>query len=171
MLAGQYDESLQLLESVRRAWSENPTANKDRLADLARTLAEIELGRGRLQEAQALIDSSLQQFGYPSAQPALNLTAALTTAARIYGRLGKQDEAEAFATAALRISEGFAREPGQSADVGEALLALASVRQAKGDRAGAQGHIGRAVEALTHGVGAEHPTTREARALQNALKG
>jgi serine/threonine-protein kinase len=171
MLAGQYDESLQLLESVRRAWSENPTANKDRLADLSRTLAEIELGRGRLQEAQTLIDSSLQQFGYPSAQPALNLTAALTTAARIYGRIGKQDDAEAFATAALRISEGIAREPGQSADVGEALLALASVRQAKGDRAGAQGHVDKAVEALTHGVGPEHPTTREARALQTALKG
>jgi serine/threonine-protein kinase len=170
-LAGQYDEAQQLLESVRRAWSENPTANKDRLADLARTLAEIDLGRGRLKEAQALIDSSLQQFGYPSAQPALNLTAALTTAARIYGRLGKQDEAESFATAALRISEGIAREPGQSADVGEALLALARVRQAKGDAAGAKAHIDKAVEALTHGVGAEHSATREARALQNALKG
>ena len=44
MLSGRYDESLKLLEEVRRAWSENPTANKDRLADLTRTRAEIDAG-------------------------------------------------------------------------------------------------------------------------------
>ena len=43
MMSGRYEESQKLLEKVRRAWSENPTANKDRLADLARTRAEIEL--------------------------------------------------------------------------------------------------------------------------------
>ena len=109
MLSGQYDEALQLLEEVRRAWSQNPTANKDRLADHARTLAEIDLARGRLKEAKKQIDSSLQQFGYPTAQPALNLTSALNTAARIYSALRQQADAEAFATQALRISEGIAR--------------------------------------------------------------
>ena len=98
MLSGQYEQSLNMLAEIREAWSQNATANKDRLADLSRTLAEIELARGRLKEAKEHIDASIEQFGYPSAKPALNLTAALTTAARIYLELKQQQEAEAFAT-------------------------------------------------------------------------
>jgi eukaryotic-like serine/threonine-protein kinase len=170
MLSGRYDESLKLLEEVRRTWSENATANKDRLADLARTHAEIELARGRLNEAQELIDASLAQFGYPSANVALGLTAALTTAARIHLARGELQDAESFARAALRISESIARVPAQSADVGEAELALASLDRARGDRAGAQESVDRAIEALANGLGREHPTTREAVALQAALR-
>jgi tetratricopeptide (TPR) repeat protein len=169
MLSHRYDESLQLLEQVRHTWSENPTANKDRLADLTRTLAEIELARGRLNEANALIDDSLEQFGYPSANIALGLTAALTTAARIKLAHRQLTEAESFALATLRISEALAREPDQSADVGEAALVLALLQQAKGDRAAAQAHVDRAVEALANGLGRDHALTREALALQAAL--
>ncbi len=170
MLTGNHDESLQLLDEVRRAWIQNPTANKDRLADLARTLAEIDLARGRLNEAREQIDSSLQQFGYPAAKPPLNLTAALATAARIYSGLGQHAEAENFANAALRISEGIARAPSQSADVGDALLALATVHRAQAKRNEARAEVARALEALTNGVGRDHPATREAIALETALK-
>ena len=170
MLTGNHDESLQLLDEVRRAWIQNPTANKDRLADLARTLAEIDLARGRLNEAREQIDSSLQQFGYPAAKPPLNLTAALATAARIYSGLGQHAEAENFANAALRISEGIARAPSQSADVGDALLALATVHRAQAKRNEARAEVTRALEALTNGVGRDHPATREAIALETALK-
>ncbi len=170
MLTGNHDESLQLLDEVRRAWIQNPTANKDRLADLARTLAEIDLARGRLNEAREQIDSSLQQFGYPAAKPPLNLTAALATAARIYSGLGQHAEAENFANAALRISEGIARAPSQSADVGDALLALATVHRAQAKRNEARAEAARALEALTNGVGRDHPATREAIALETALK-
>ncbi len=170
MLTGNHDESLQLLDEVRRAWIQNPTANKDRLADLARTLAEIDLARGRLNEAREQIDSSLQQFGYPAAKPPLNLTAALATAARIYSGLGQHAEAENFANAALRISEGLARAPSQSADVGDALLALATVHRAQAKANEARAEVTRALEALTNGVGRDHPATREAIALETALK-
>jgi eukaryotic-like serine/threonine-protein kinase len=170
MLAGRYEESLQLLDQVARAWNQNAQANKDRLADLMRTRAEIELARRRLNEAASLIDASLQQFGYPSANIALGLTAALTTAARIHLARGEPSEAEPLAVAALRIAEGIARDPVQSADVGEAALVMAALHQAKGDRAAAQTSVERAIEALANGLGREHAVTREAAALQAALR-
>jgi eukaryotic-like serine/threonine-protein kinase len=170
MLSGRYDEALKLLDEVRSAWSENPTANKDRLADLERTRAEIELAQGRLNEATQRIDASLAQFGYPSASVALGLTAALTCAAKIYLARAELAEAESFASAALRISQAIAREPAQSADVGEAALVVAALHQAKGERAAAQANVDRAVEALANGLGRDHATTREALALQAALR-
>ncbi|MET0987049.1 MAG: serine/threonine-protein kinase, partial [Steroidobacteraceae bacterium] len=82
MLSGRYDESARLLDEVSRTWKENPVANKDRLADLTRTSAELEFARGHLSAAKGSIDASLAQFGYPTANVALGLTAALTIAGR-----------------------------------------------------------------------------------------
>jgi tetratricopeptide (TPR) repeat protein len=169
MLTGRYDESQKLLDEVQRAWSENPTANKDRLGDLARTRAEIELARRRVNAAGELIDASLAQFGYPSKSNGLGLTAALTTASRIYLAKNQLPQAESFAQDALKISEGIARDPTQSADVGEAAFALAALQRAKGDRAAARANADRAVAALTNGLGGDHAITREAAALQAAL--
>jgi eukaryotic-like serine/threonine-protein kinase len=170
MLARRYEESQKLLEKVHAAWSENATANKDRLGDLARTRAEIELAQKRVNEAAALIDASLELFGYPAATNGLGMTAALATAARIYAAKGQLPQAEAFARDALRIAEGIARDTAQSADVGEAALVLASLHQTKGDRAAAQASVERSVEALGNGLGAEHSLTREAAALQATLR-
>lgn len=169
MLTGRYDESLKLLEDVHRAWSENATANKVRLADLARTRAEIELARQRIDEARELIDASLTQFGYPAANNALGLTAALTAAARIYLAGSQLAPAESFARDALRIAEGIARDPAQSADVGESALVLAALQRAKGDRAAARASADRAVAALGNGLGPDNAITKEATALQAAL--
>jgi eukaryotic-like serine/threonine-protein kinase len=162
MLAGNPERSLKLLAEVREAWLKNATANQDRLADLSRTRAEIELSRGRLEQAKASIDESLKLFGYPDGKPALNLTAALTTAARVHSGLNQHDKAEQFARSALKISEGIAREPQQSADVGEALLALASVHEARGDASAAREAAKSAIESLTNGLGQAHPLTRQA---------
>jgi eukaryotic-like serine/threonine-protein kinase len=170
MLAGRYQDSQQLLDKVESAWRQNPTANKDRLADLTRTRAEIELIHRRVTDAAALIDASLTQFGYPSTNTPLGLTAALTTAAKIYQAKGQLAQAESFARDALRISEGIARDPAQSADVGEAALALATLQRAKGDHAAALASVDRSVEALTNGLGGEHAIAREATALQAALR-
>jgi hypothetical protein len=65
----------------------------------------------------------------------------------------------------LRISEALAREATQSADVGEAAFALALVHRAKGDEATAKAELVRSVEALTNGLGPDHPLTREAAAM------
>jgi eukaryotic-like serine/threonine-protein kinase len=169
MLTGRYDESLSLLEQVERAWSANATANKDRLGDLARTRAELELARQRVDDARKLINGSLAQFGYPSATNGLGLTGALTVAARIYLAQNQLAQAESFAVAAVRIAEGIARDPTQSADVGEAALVLAALQRAKADRVAARTNADRAVQALTNGLGGDHRVTQEAIALQAAL--
>jgi tetratricopeptide (TPR) repeat protein len=170
MLTGRYDESQQLLEQVDRSWSENATANQNRLGDLARTRAELELARQHVNEAAGHIDHSLALLGYPSESNAFGLTAALTSAARIYLAKGELARAETFSRDALRISEGLARDPAQSADVGEAALVLAALQRAKGDRAAARASVDRSVEALTNGLGSGHTLTREAVALQAALR-
>ncbi len=169
MLSGKYEEALKLLEEVHRAWNQNPTANKDRLADLARTLAEIDLARGRLKEARERIDSSLQQFGYPSAQlRAQSGRRADDRRPDLFGS-GQQAEAEAFATAALRISEGIARGPTQSVDVGEALLALRCAPGTGRSAAAKANAVGRSKRSRTP-LERTIPHDAEAVALQTALK-
>jgi len=165
MLAGRYDEARSLLDRARAVWSANATGNRDRLADLYRTEAEIELLQGHLEPARSAIDRSLAEFGYPQAAPAPFLSAALTTAAQIYAQSGQLDRAETFALAALRLAESIARDSRQSADVGEALFVLASVKQSRGDHAAAAESAGRAVEALTNSLGQQHRLTQDATAL------
>jgi tetratricopeptide (TPR) repeat protein len=165
MLAGRFDEARPLLNEVRTAWSANATGNRDRLADLYRTQAEMQWMQGNDAEARSYIDKSLAEFGYPQAAPAPFLSAALTAAAQIYAKAGLLNEAEQFATAALRLSESIARDPRQSADVGEALLVLGSVKLARGEKAAAADAAGRAAEALANALGQQHRLTRDAAAL------
>jgi serine/threonine protein kinase len=162
MLAGRFDEARPLLDGVRAAWSANATGNRDRLSDLYRTQAELELLQGNVAQARSSIDKSLAEFGYPQAAPAPFLSAALTAAARIYAKAGQLNEAESFAAAALQLSEAIARDPRQSADVGEALLVLASVKSARSDAAAAADYAERSVEALSNSLGQQHRLTQDA---------
>jgi tetratricopeptide (TPR) repeat protein len=165
MLAARFDEARAQLDEVRAAWSANTTANRDRLADLLRTQAELDLLQGRLAQARSSIDAALAQFGYPQDQSAPFLSAALTAAARIYARVEQPTQAERFATSALRISEQISRDIRHSADVGEALLVLASVKRMQGDAAAAAAYAERAIESLSSSLGQEHDLTRAALAL------
>jgi serine/threonine protein kinase/tetratricopeptide (TPR) repeat protein len=163
LLAGRLDAAQARIEEARRAWSTNETANRDRLADLSRSLAELELARGRLDAAREHIDASLVLYNYPGGtEPVPGLSSALSAASRIYLQSRQLERAEVFGRAALEIAEAAARDPSESADVGEALLAVAAVRRAKDDDAGARALLGRAVEALTNGLGPGHRLTRAA---------
>ena len=172
MLAGRFDDARALLDEVHTAWSANATGNRDRLADLYRTQAELQWLQGNVAEARSSIDKSLAEFGYPQAAPAPFLSAALTAAAQIYAKGGQLDEAESFAAAALRLSESIARDPRQSADVGEALLVLGSLKNARGDKTTAADYARRSVDALTNSLGQQHRLTQrrcgviEARAMR-----
>ena len=165
MLAGRFDEAKALLDSVHTAWSANATGNRDRLADLYRTQAELQWLQGNIAEARSSIDKSLAEFGYPQAAPAPFLSAALTAAAQIYAKGGQLNEAESFAAAALRLSESIARDSRQSADVGEALLVLSSLKNARGDKTTAADYARRSVEALTNSLGQQHRLTQDAAVL------
>ncbi len=90
-------------------------------------------------------------------------------ASRVYLRQGARDKAMEFAKAAVRIAENTARDPKQSADVGEALLVLANAQDSAGDRAGARASAQRSVEALSTALGENHSLTRAARRLQRSF--
>jgi serine/threonine protein kinase/tetratricopeptide (TPR) repeat protein len=170
VIARRPDEARPLLDEVRTAWGANAKANRDRLGDLYRTQAEIELQQGKFMQAREAIDQSLAIFGYPQTDRAPFLSAALTTAVQVYAKLGQLDEAEKFANAALKISESVARDPRQSADVGEALYVLAGVKHLRGDVQNASSCVDRAVEALTNSLGQEHRLTRDAMSLARATR-
>jgi len=78
---------------------------------------------------------------------------------------GQPTDAEAFTQEALKIDESRARDPNQSADVGEASLLLAQAKFARGDFNGALAIARRATEILTHSLGADHSLTVAAAAL------
>ncbi|HEU4747220.1 MAG TPA: protein kinase [Gemmatimonadaceae bacterium] len=164
-----FEQARQRLDEVEALWGSNAATNLDRLADLSRTRAELDLARDRLKEAAAHIDKSLTMFGYPAKSRTPDYSAALTLASRIYMRSAQPDQAQTFATAALRITESVARDPAQSADVGEALLALAVAQDARGDRTNARNSAQRAFEALSHSLGADHRLSKEAADLRQRL--
>jgi len=66
----------------------------------------------------------------------------------------------------LRIDESRARDPNQSADVGEASLLVAQAKFARGDLEGARIAARRANQILTHALGADHSLTTAAAALE-----
>jgi serine/threonine protein kinase/tetratricopeptide (TPR) repeat protein len=168
LMTGKLDAAETCFAEADRVWRANETANRDRLADLERSIAELELARGRVTAAVERIDRSLERFGYPAQTDGLALASALSAASRIYLKNGNAAKAEELAAAAQRVAESIARDPRESADVGEALLALSAARIAKGDRAGARAILVRSIEALSNGLGAEHNLTASAKALQRS---
>lgn len=165
MLAGRLDEAAPRFEALRQEWTGH-TAVRNRLGDLTATMADLALRRGNLPQARELITQSLRAFGWPTEKRPLGLNAALIVAARVHLATGEHALARKCATAAMRLAEATARDPRQSADVGEALLAWAATHRSTSARADVQAALQRAVESLSNALGADHRLTREA---QSAL--
>jgi hypothetical protein len=79
----------------------------------------------------------------------------------------RPDEAAEAARAAMRLFELNTLDAGQSADVGEAMLALALAQLALDDRTAARQTLKRASLSLRNGLGAEHRLTLLARTLSS----
>jgi eukaryotic-like serine/threonine-protein kinase len=151
--SGQLDRVAPKLEIAQRVWMANETANRDRLADLLRTRAELAMALGDTNAAKQTIDAALFKLGYgASGDPAPGLAAALTCASKIFLATGDTVRAAAFAHRALGIAQRTARDPSKSADVGDALLALGKAQEARGDASSAA-TLARANETLRRALG------------------
>jgi tetratricopeptide (TPR) repeat protein len=168
LLAGHPEQAQPHFEEAREIWSKDEVAHRDRLADLGRTLAEMELARSRNDTAAEYIEAALLKFGYPGNTSGNGLVTALISASRIALAHGDADKATSFAEEALKLAESIARDPRQSADVGESLLTLAEARKTRGQDANARALLERAVEALSNGLGAEHALTKQAQTMRRA---
>jgi serine/threonine protein kinase/tetratricopeptide (TPR) repeat protein len=166
---GKPEVARTLMEEARLIWMDNPPANAEHLAELSRASADLALNAGDIAEARNLIDRSLEQFGYPANTSAPGCAAALITAARVYLASGENETALGFATAALRLTQGVARDVKESADVGEAQLVMAMAQKARGSRTEARLAIQRAVEALRNALGERHALTRAAINFQRSV--
>ena len=111
----------------------------------------------------------LSSLGYPQSRNAPMLPVALRSAARIESSGGSHEAAQRYAREAVALAESVARDPAQSADVGEALLVLGLTLRDAHDPSAARQSLDRAVVSLTNGLGAEHRLTREARTLVASL--
>ena len=93
----------------------------------------------------------------------------LLLAARVALEAGRADDAARLTADALDIAISLARDPRQSATVGEARLLRARALSALGDKDGARAAIQGAAGALRAGLTPEHPLALEAAALETKL--
>ncbi|HNR23485.1 MAG TPA: serine/threonine-protein kinase [Steroidobacteraceae bacterium] len=162
---GRFAAAAAHLDAVEPVLEKAPGSNERLLALLAVTRAQVALGRGEPDRAKALVDAELARVGYPEDRSGPDLLHLLRIAGEIALVRGDAAAAETYAAdghaAALRV----ARDPAQSADVGQALLLRATARKAQGNAAGARSDLEEAVTSLANGLGEEHPDTKRARAL------
>jgi hypothetical protein len=83
-------------------------------------------------------------------------------AARAALVVGDARAADTLARRAVRLGRALHQDDSTSADIGQALVVLARARLALADTAGARATLRRAMPALAHGLGPDHPRTREA---------
>lgn len=113
------------------------------------------MAQGDTNAAKQAIEGCVGKLGYgASADLAPGLIAALTCASKVYLAMGDAARATTFARDALATAERIARDPAQSADVGEALLALGQAQQKQGD-ASASATLARANETLRRSLGVD----------------
>jgi tetratricopeptide (TPR) repeat protein/tRNA A-37 threonylcarbamoyl transferase component Bud32 len=129
------------------------------------TRAELLLIQGYPAQARSQLDPLLTAVRDPKGGLGIYLGAALLLSSRIDLAQRHAQDAETAAKEALSTFEKRARQPEQSADVGEALLLLAQAQAAANNPAGAHESAARAVVSLTNSLGADVPLTREAQAL------
>jgi len=134
--------------------------NRDRPAYLGR--AELLLAQGRPGQARSQLDPLIGAVRDPKGGLGIYLGPALLLSSRIDVALGRTEDAESAAEEALSLFERRARQPEQSADVGEALLVLAQAKAGANDATAARAPASRAVVAPTNSLGADHPLSSRA---------
>jgi serine/threonine protein kinase len=156
----QFPEAQAALEQLAAAIDKSSASDPHFLGLVDRLRGQLQLGRG---EAEAALQSAeISLSANREAKNGRDARASLNLAARASLALGKPEDAEKFARQALQLAEAVARGPDTSADVGEALLLVATANIAEGRVAEAQPLLDRSVRCLTNGLGGAHPRTEEA---------
>jgi eukaryotic-like serine/threonine-protein kinase len=166
--AGRGDESRAALVPM---WAMLETADGDaqQYAMAFTCEAEILLADRRLDDAEAAATQALTRLGYPQNPLGSAPGVALTLRSRIRAAAGRPDDAIQDARAAAKMLDADVVDSTQSATVGGARLALAQAELANDDLDAARRDAARAAESLRNGLGANHPSTREAEHLLERL--
>jgi serine/threonine-protein kinase len=163
---GRYEEGEKLLEAVEAALPVS-SGRYTRITPATVRAASL-LAQGRTAEGVREIEQEIARIGPSTPQNAAPLGALLRTAARVYAAAGDVPRSEQAARDAVALAERTARDPTRSADVGEALLALAQAERRAGDVAQSRATAERAVVSLAGGLGDDHALTSEARRLSKS---
>ena len=157
MYAGNSVAAASAFEATQRAWEVNETANKDRLAELTKTMAELALRDGRMQEAP-----EPHRFCIGAVRISRWKHRSRLVRSAHDGRTHLSAARPACKGGIVRdcrcTNRGSDRScPSRSADVGEGLLVLAQIKHVMGQQSAAVMDARRASEALEHALGVEHP--------------
>ena len=158
-----------MLDEAVRLFRQNETRYRGALADAYVLKARLALARGDRDAARGNVGEALSVVGYPDRLSGVEAHRTLTSAAMIELEMERFGQVERYALEALPMAETHARGVDTSAEVGEALLALARARLALGSEDGVEPSLERALRCLTNGLGPEHPLTREARVLLDGI--
>ena len=141
-------------------------------AAVARAQALIAFDRKDARAAHAAAAEMLGALGYPDVakvRASQSSDVLLLLAARIALEDNDLASASHLASLALELSSDLARDPGQSATVGEARLLVARVQFAQGKTEDARASLRGAADALSAGLAPDHPLAIEAASLEAKL--
>ncbi len=158
LIAGDFGDAERSLEDAAALMLADELKFNRLLIEADRLRAGIMLGQGRLGEAEAEIRRARQRHA-DGRRDDIAQARLLLLHSRLQLARASPDEAAGAARAALTLFESNTLEPEQSADVGEALLALALAQLAMNDAAAARQNLERASLSLQNGLGPDHRLT------------
>jgi serine/threonine protein kinase len=157
---GHLDDADRLLREVQA--SPVRMSARYRVVTPATVRSMLLLARGDAAAASQLVEEEVLRLDPKKPGDAIARASSLRAASRIALASGDARRAEAHATDAVAAARNLARDATRSADVGESLLLLAQAQQALGRQSEAVDSATRAAAALTAGLSASHPLTRQA---------
>ena len=159
LLLGRADAAAAALDAAERMALANPAEHRHALRTTRLLRAQWRMAQGNAAQALEDIDRLLAEIGHPRVQLAPQLARALALKSRALLAAGAPVPALAAAREAVAAAERIAIEPQHSADVGDALMALAHAQRADGDAAGARATAQRAAAVLEASLGPRHSQT------------
>ncbi len=162
---GDADAAAPYLDSAEAFFNKTPTAHQHQLARVWVARTRLQLDAGDIEAARASVATTLRMLGYPSERHARGMPEALLVAAGAERLGGDAALAHRYASDALAISAGVARDPARSAYVGRALHERALASLALSREAEALADLRKAATALSNGLGANHGETKTVKRL------